>query len=110
MPANISRILALALALLLTAAVPVRASGTTTLVKDINPGTGDSSPYGFTALGGYLYFQADDGTNGYELWRTGDGLPETNRGGSTLLPALVVFTGLLAVAGTLLRRRERRAH
>ena len=26
--------------------------------------------YGFTALGDAVYFRADDGTNGYELWRT----------------------------------------
>jgi len=45
----------------------------TTLVKDINTnddGADSSYPYAFTALGGYLYFQANDGAHGYELWRT----------------------------------------
>jgi len=39
-------------------------------VKDINPGPGGSSPFGFTVLNNALYFSADDGTNGFELWRS----------------------------------------
>jgi ELWxxDGT repeat protein len=42
----------------------------TVLVKDINPGPGDSSPGGFTALNGAIYFIADDGIHGPELWKT----------------------------------------
>jgi ELWxxDGT repeat protein len=48
----------------------------TTLVKDINPNTISGSPYGsnpgqFAALpDGRLVFQAEDGTNGNELWVT----------------------------------------
>lgn len=42
----------------------------TVLVKDINPGAGDSSPTGFTQYNGALYFQANDGVNGRELWKT----------------------------------------
>ena len=50
----------------------------TTLVKDINPGGGSSYPtvgYGagldqFAVLGGKLYFGANDGTNGHQLWTT----------------------------------------
>jgi ELWxxDGT repeat protein len=49
----------------------------TTLVKDINlhgvGGAESSAPYGLTVLGGYLYFAADDGINGVEVWRT-DGI------------------------------------
>jgi ELWxxDGT repeat protein len=61
-------------------------------VEDINPNAGGSSdPGGFTALSGYLYFQADNGATGYELWRTdgttlGTTLVEdinTNAGGSS---------------------------
>src|SRR5690554_5361818 len=39
------------------------------LVKDINP-TGGSNPSQQALLNGKLYFQAYDGTNGYELWVT----------------------------------------
>jgi ELWxxDGT repeat protein len=50
----------------------------TTLVKDINPGIGSSSPDArvgtgrdqFAVLGGKLYFGANDGTNGRQLWST----------------------------------------
>jgi len=42
--------------------------GGTTLVKDINPGL-DSSRIGLlTVVGNTLYFKADNGTNGRELW------------------------------------------
>jgi ELWxxDGT repeat protein len=39
-------------------------------VQDISSGVNQSSPYGFTALGDWLYFNASDGTHGTELWRT----------------------------------------
>jgi hypothetical protein len=37
-------------------------------LHDINPGSGSSSPYFLTAMDGILYFRANDGTNGIELW------------------------------------------
>ena len=37
-------------------------------VKDIRPGSANSSPTNFVAGGGLLYFTADDGTHGVELW------------------------------------------
>ncbi len=42
---------------------------TTTIVKDINPGVAQGSfPTYLTNVGGKLYFTADDGTHGTELW------------------------------------------
>ena len=47
----------------------------TVLVKDIAPGAFDGLPYGgvysfLTPIGGELYFAADDGDHGEELWKT----------------------------------------
>src|SRR5262249_9691681 len=40
-------------------------------VTDINPRTGSSKPFGLTSVGlNALYFVADDGTHGRELWMT----------------------------------------
>jgi trimeric autotransporter adhesin len=55
-----------------------RSGGTvasTTLVKDINPTVNidgiSSDTYGrFPTMGGYIYFPANDGTNGIELWKS----------------------------------------
>ena len=62
----------LALALLLVAAIPARATSvpTLTVIDTINPGADSSSPLYFTPLGDYLYFRAGDATHGRELWRT----------------------------------------
>jgi hypothetical protein len=53
---------------LLAAAPSAFASGAS-LVADINP-VSNSDPSGFTKLGDYVYFSADDGTHGRELWRS----------------------------------------
>ena len=42
----------------------------TTLLDDINPGSGSSFPSFLAVSGGNLYFVADDGTNGRELWKS----------------------------------------
>ncbi len=39
-------------------------------VADIHPGPGDSAPAGLTFMSGRIYFSADDGEHGRELWRT----------------------------------------
>ena len=71
MPAK--RSLTLALALLLVAAIPARGASfpAITVVDTIRPGVdGSGALWGKGRLGDYLYFGADDGVNGYELWRT----------------------------------------
>ncbi len=40
------------------------------LVKDINPNFDSSTPYSLTNVDGTLYLVADDGVNGYELWKS----------------------------------------
>ncbi len=40
----------------------------TVLLQDINPGPESSSPMAFTESGGTLYFVANDGATGFELW------------------------------------------
>ncbi len=50
-----------------------RSDGTTAgtvLVKDINPGAGHAFPSNFTEVNGTLYFTADNGTGGVELWKS----------------------------------------
>ena len=37
-------------------------------LKDVRPGSEASSPQGFTVLGRRLFFSADDGVHGRELW------------------------------------------
>ena len=68
------RPLAAALALLLAAAVPARATTTPTIhFVEINPGSDGSFAIDQSdtiAFGDWLYFAADDGTHGSELWRT----------------------------------------
>jgi ELWxxDGT repeat protein len=44
-------------------------------VKDIRPGPEGSNPANLAVAGGFLFFAADDGTSGYELWRS-DGTPD----------------------------------
>src|SRR5713226_3938336 len=51
-----------------------RAQYLTGLAKDINPGAGDSNPFSLANFNGTLFFGADDGTHGGELWKS-DGTP-----------------------------------
>ena len=40
------------------------------MLRDINPGKVGSQARDFTYCNGFVYFAADDGTHGFELWRT----------------------------------------
>ncbi len=79
-------------------------TSTPTLVKDINPLTGSSSPAYFCEYGGKLYFAADNGTDGVELWVT-DGteantnmVADINTSGSSNPSSLCVVDGKLYFA------------
>lgn len=41
-----------------------------TLLRDIFPGTGSSGPLNYTCFNGKVYFVANNGTDGRELWVT----------------------------------------
>jgi ELWxxDGT repeat protein/VCBS repeat-containing protein len=58
-----------------TGSITVNVSGGATILRDINPvpnagGTNGSNPMNFTAAGNIVYFTANDGQNGTELWRS----------------------------------------
>ncbi len=42
----------------------------TTRISNISAGAGDSSPDSFVAFNGEMYFTANDGVNGREIWKT----------------------------------------
>ena len=42
----------------------------TVMVKDINPGAGNSNASGFNVYNGTLYFYANDGVHGGEIWKS----------------------------------------
>ena len=60
---------------------------TPVLLKDINP-TGSSSPNYMTCFGNTVYFNANDGVHGIELWKT-DGTAN----GTVLVKDIVEGTG-----------------
>jgi ELWxxDGT repeat protein len=55
--------------LLLVVTVPAAAGNPVTLVRDINPG-GSSKLTGLTVVGDTLFFAAEDGVHGVELWKS----------------------------------------
>jgi len=70
---------ALALAAVLAVAAPAMAQWPY-LVKDIQPGGFGSNPANFVSAGGIVFFTANDGTTGTELWRT-----DATSGGTVLV-------------------------
>jgi ELWxxDGT repeat protein len=92
----------------------VGADGKAQMIEDaipgggINPGVTNSEPNSLTNVNGQLYFTADDGVNGGELWRiNGSGraeMVEDNIPGGGLYPAgqcCAAINSLTNVAGTL---------
>jgi ELWxxDGT repeat protein len=88
-----------------------RSDGTaagTQMVKDINPGIdaygfpNSSPPTDLTNVGGTLFFSADDGTHGFELWRS-DGTTSGTQMVTDINPGLTGLspTDLTNVGGTL---------
>ena len=72
----------------------------THLIIDLARGIGSSSPRSFTAAGGAVFFIADDGATGEELWRTDGTLGGTARvtalgGRGTRVLALAAHRGRL---------------
>lgn len=76
------------------------------LVADIRPGAASSVPRYLTALGKTLFFSADDGTSGVELWRSDGTAAGTSRvadlrpglkGDATTPPASSYPNGLKAI-------------
>ena len=69
------------------------------LVEDINPAAPGASPSEITAAGGNVFFAADDGTNGREIWKsdgTADGtslLKNINPGNASSTPQLLTPAG-----------------
>ena len=45
-------------------------SAGTKMVKDIDPGADGSAPEELHAFNGDIYFSADDGSHGRELWKS----------------------------------------
>ena len=55
------------------------------LVRDIFSGSSSASPSWLTAVGSTLYFTANDGINGYQLWRSNGSSASTQRVASNRL-------------------------
>src|SRR5262249_23261286 len=98
---NGTTILATVLGAALLQAAAVHGQGPFRL-KDINPGMPGAAPAELTAVGGTLFFAADDGTRGRELWKS-DGTPAGTTLVADIRPGAAGSDpqGLIDVGGTL---------
>ncbi|MBK7966727.1 MAG: hypothetical protein IPK10_16660 [Bacteroidetes bacterium] len=84
----------------------------TRLLKDIRPGTGSSNPHSLIAVGPKLYFFADDGAAGNEIWSSDgtefgtNGLSNINSGSSGQSNTTVIteYDGKAYFRGTRINR------
>lgn len=97
----------LAISFLLVSSIAIKAQITVSLVKNINFGASSSSPRTMVNYNGYIYFTADDGIHGAELWRTdgteqGTALVKDIESGSegSSIYNLTVFNGKLYFSAT----------
>ena len=91
--------IAMVVACILLAAMPVRAEMPTTPLLDINPGAAGSDPADFTSVGATSFFVANTAQAGYELWKS-DGTPagtmlvkDINPGAASSSPTWLTSTG-----------------
>jgi ELWxxDGT repeat protein len=77
------------------------AQNTPYLVADINAGLGSSSPEELTVVGNQLFFIADDGTNGRQLWVSDGTGPGTTLVELIVPPTYVNLLGSLTAANGL---------
>ena len=83
---------------------PWRSDGTaagTQMLMDVRPGAEDSTPARFSVAGGKLFFDANDGAHGRELWRSGASgtamIRDINPGsGSAYVNGMAAFGGRMA--------------
>jgi ELWxxDGT repeat protein len=91
---------AASLGLVLAPAPFARAAAGPYLVLDINPSRG-SNPLGLTSVGRTLYFTADDGKPGWDLWKSHTGIKPTRMVRDMSSFHGTIFGGLTDVNGML---------
>jgi ELWxxDGT repeat protein len=76
-----------------------RTAPATFLLKDIRPGASGSSPQQMVNVNGVIFFIANDGSTGYELWKS-DGTSRRHGAGSGHPPGALTSASSLAISLT----------